>query len=119
MENEKKRKGIWIGGGVIVTIGAAVYFFNTQKGKKTIERANDCKEKVKDSYVFVKENRKEIMTQIKLTSEQVTDTVESVKKDIITISDCAKDLKENADDLVCTLSESFQRAKKVLKKVDY
>ena len=117
MENEKKRKEIWVGG-VIVSIGAVVYFLNSQKGKKTIECAKDCKEKIMDGYAFAKENRKEIMTHIKLTSEQLTHTAESVKKDIITISECAKDLKENADDLVSAISDSFHSVKKILKKDD-
>lgn len=112
MESKTKRKGIWVGGAV-VALSAVVYFFRSPSGKKTVDYAKECKDKVIDGYNLVKENRNEIMEHIKITSEQITHNVRSVKEDIKTITDCAKDIKVSTNELVQVATDSIETLKKV------
>lgn len=111
-QESNKRKYLFLGG-AFVAIGMTFYYLRTPSGKKTIEKAKECKDKTIDGIKFVKDHRNEIYSTIKEVTNGWSTNINEITDEIKVISRSVKNVKKNAEQLLSKTSESLEEMKQI------
>ncbi|UOE94639.1 YtxH domain-containing protein [Alkalihalobacillus sp. LMS39] len=111
MEGKQKKNRLWLGILLGTIIGFLALMANGSTRKKVIKTVKETKDASLELATYVKENRELIYSQVKATSEQLSDTAKKLKDDIATISTSANQIKESSKDLVVTTKDALDQVK--------
>lgn len=103
MEEAKKKlliKGVIIGG----IVGSAVMAFRTKPNLG--QCIKDCYSKSAEMVKFINENRSEIISQLRTTSETVTKVIDEANDDLKVITANVKHIKDSSSKMITSLKET-------------
>ncbi|KGA96768.1 hypothetical protein AJ85_18165 [Alkalihalobacillus alcalophilus ATCC 27647 = CGMCC 1.3604] len=105
----KATKGLWIGGAVLLT----AVLLKKDWRDKLISEATELKKCSVNAYEFVKDNREQIIEQVRHTANEVSEVVRGISDDVKKIGESAAHLKESSEELIKTTKESAQEIKEL------
>ncbi|KMK74999.1 hypothetical protein [Alkalihalobacillus pseudalcaliphilus] len=105
-------KGLWIGGAIVLT----AVLLKKDWREKVISEANGLKKCSVNAYEFVRDNREEIVSQVRVTANEVSEVVRGISEDVKKIGESAAHLKESSEELYKATKESAQEIKELKNK---
>lgn len=113
-----KRPYVWIGTGLFA-FGATIYYFKTPHGKKTMEKARQCKRKTAENIAFIKENYGQIFKTIENTVHDASEHITAVVDEVRAVSSSVKKINDNLKQLRNETTDALAELKKLKEGNNY
>ncbi|WP_245628169.1 hypothetical protein [Shouchella shacheensis] len=106
---KRNRKRLLIGGSIIL----AAVLIKKEWRQRVFEEAQELKGNVADAFVFVRDNREEMVEQIKEASQEVSTLWQDISGDIKQLSKTAVHIKETSEEALNTARETADEMKQL------
>ncbi|GAF67125.1 hypothetical protein [Alkalihalobacillus trypoxylicola] len=116
-ENNKCSKvkvGLFVGAAALIT---AVMLKKDWRDKVVYE-ANQLKNCTAETYSFIRDNREQIVEQVRITASEVSEVVKGISEDVKKIGESAAHLKSSSEDFIKVTKETAQDMKDLKLKKD-
>lgn len=90
-------KGLWIGGAVALV---AYVLSKEEYRQKITEEVKDASNCASDMFSFVRDNREEIIGQVRIAANEVSAIVREVGEDIKKLRETATQLRDSSEEIV-------------------
>ncbi|WP_017729019.1 hypothetical protein [Halalkalibacterium ligniniphilum] len=105
-------KGLWIGGAVTL----AVIVSKKKWRESLIQGTKEVKNTSAEMLTYLRENREEIVSQVKMAAKDVSQVVRDITKDVKTITETASHLKESSEEIIRATKQATEELKHLNKK---
>lgn len=112
--NKALCKGLCVGGAIALSI----VFAKKEWRQRFISELNHVKEGTTEAVGFIRENREQIVGQVKSTITEVSTVVREISEDVKQLSQTASHLKESTEEIVKATRDAASEMKSLKKSED-